>query len=206
MALGYMLGKASSKLLRTDLNTPLIFALSIIPDIDILFQPFGLEHRGPTHSIIICVVAFIPILIIQRKKALPYLIAVSQHSVVGDFLSGGRFQLLWPVTTQYYGTGTVVTSQAGVALECIVFFASIILMLKARDTGNLFRPHNSNLVLAIPTFTVLLPIFLSYPLQVPVLLIPPHLIYLFIFSLSLLITIPKVKKDVLSRVRKKAPV
>jgi hypothetical protein len=43
--------------------------------------------------------------------------------------------------------------------------------------------------LAIPTFTVLLPTFLAFPLDVPISLLPPHLIYLAIFIASLLITI-----------------
>jgi len=45
------------------------------------------------------------------------------------------------------------------------------------------------LLLAIPTFTVLLPIFLSYPLQVPGLLVLPHLVYMVLFLASISISI-----------------
>jgi hypothetical protein len=56
----------------------------------------------------------------------------------------------------------------------------------------LFRPHRSNLVLAVPTFTVLLPIFLSYPLEVPALLILPHLVYTFMFLVIIVIELVRL--------------
>jgi hypothetical protein len=44
------------------------------------------------------------------------------------------------------------------------------------------------LLLAIPTFTVLLPVFLSYPLKVPVVLVLPHLIYTVVFIAAIVIS------------------
>jgi hypothetical protein len=112
---------------------------------------------------------------------------------------GGRFQLLWPITTQYYGIGVSVTSQTGLTLELTAFLASLIIMVAARDLATLIRPRVSNLVLAIPTFTVILPTFLSYPMQVPTWLIPPHIIYLAMFSTSILIAIPKAMGKIRTR-------
>jgi len=169
--------------------------LSIIPDADILLQHFGLiQHRGPTHSIILSLIVFAPILVIYRKKALPYLIALASHALIGDFLLGGPFQLFWPLTTQQYGIGMSVTSQTGVVLELAVFLASLAIMIASRDLTGLIQPRVSNLTLAIPTFTVILPTFLSYPMQVPALLITPHVIYLAMFTTSILIAIPKATK------------
>jgi hypothetical protein len=52
-----------------------------------------------------------------------------------------------------------------------------------------------NLVLTVPIFTVLLPTFLGFPLRVPILLVPPHLFYLAIFSLAfLMVTLRKTKQ------------
>jgi hypothetical protein len=107
---------------------------------------------------------------------------------------GGRFQLFWPVTTEYYGTGASVTDQTGAALECAFFLASVAMMLLTRDIVTLTQPHGSNLMLAIPTFTVILPTFLSYPMQVPALLITPHVVYLAMFTTSILVAIPKTAK------------
>jgi len=192
-ALGYVLGKASAKIAKTELNIPLVLMLSIIPDIDIV-TPF-LEHRGPAHSILMLFIVFIPIFSFYRKKAIPYFLALIQHSLLGDYIAGGRIQLLWPLTTGYYGMEISIKSQTNITLEWIIFLASIIIMLKTKDIVAFFQPHNSNLILAIPIFTVLLPTFLSFPLDVPAWLIPPHLVYTFIFLTSIIIDLFKLLKS-----------
>ena len=48
VALGYLLGKAVSKLWKVDVNIPLLSIASVIVDVDILIP--SLKHRGPTHS------------------------------------------------------------------------------------------------------------------------------------------------------------
>jgi membrane-bound metal-dependent hydrolase YbcI (DUF457 family) len=189
-ALGYILGKASSKLLKTSFNIPAILMLSIIPDVDIVI-PF-LEHRGLTHSIVIASIVFIPIFAIYRKKAAPYFLALIQHSLVGDYVVGGRIQLLFPLTTQYYGTGISIQSQMDIPIEWAAFLASMLIMIKARDINVFFQPHNSNLILIIPTFTVLLPTLLAFPLSVPIILIPPHIVYLVLFVISILVSINRI--------------
>lgn len=194
LALGYISSKASANFLKTELNIPLILTLSILPDIDILI-PF-LEHRGPTHSILVAFVVFIPLFAFFRKKAFPYFLALLQHSLISDYIAGGQIQLLWPVTTQYYGMEIGIKSQTNMAIEWIAFFTATIVMFKAKDLATLFQPHNSNLILTIPTFTVLLPTFLSFPLDVPQWLIPPHLIYMLIFSASIIIDISQVLKGI----------
>ncbi len=183
-ALGYITGKTSATLLKTKLNLPLIFTLSIIPDVDILF-PF-LPHRGPTHSIIIAFIIFTPLFAIYRKKAIPYFIALIQHFLISDYIAGGGVQILWPLTTQTYGIIMDIKSPTNITLEWILFLSSIAIMLKAKDTAALLQPNSSNLILAIPTFTVLLPTFLAYPLEVPLSLIPPHIAYLILFLASIL--------------------
>jgi membrane-bound metal-dependent hydrolase YbcI (DUF457 family) len=164
--------------------------LSVIPDIDLLI-PF-LEHRGLTHSIVIASIVFVPIFAIYHKKATPYFIALIQHSLIGDYLVGGKTQLLFPLSTQYYGTGLSIQSQTSIALEWAAFLLSMLVMLAVKDIKIFFQPHNSNLILTIPTFTVLLPTFLAFPLQVPTILIAPHIIYLVLFITSIFIDIKKI--------------
>jgi membrane-bound metal-dependent hydrolase YbcI (DUF457 family) len=55
MGLAYLIAKASGKLLKVNFNIPLVLVLSILPDIDIIFQFFLKSdiHRGPTHSIVV---------------------------------------------------------------------------------------------------------------------------------------------------------
>ena len=59
-ALGYLTGKATSKLAHVKINLPLLLAVSVIPDLDLLFSGF-MAHRGLTHSIIVISVLMIPL-------------------------------------------------------------------------------------------------------------------------------------------------
>jgi membrane-bound metal-dependent hydrolase YbcI (DUF457 family) len=190
--LAYLLGKASAKLLKVNLNIPLILVLSIIPDIDILGDfIFNSEiHRGPTHSIIVAIVVFIPFFVLYRQKVMPYFAALASHSLIGDFLIGGQLQLLWPLSTNEFGAHELgfpyinIYNPINIALEFTLFAVALVVMLKTRDLFHFFRNSKLNLILVIPIFTVLLPSFVGYPLRVPILLILPHLFYLVIFSIS----------------------
>jgi membrane-bound metal-dependent hydrolase YbcI (DUF457 family) len=164
------------------MNVPLIFTLSVIPDLDILV-PF-LQHRGPTHSIFLEFAVFIPFLVVYGKAAVPYLLALIQHPLIGDLLVGSPAQIFWPLSNRYFGLGIPIRGQTNVALELTVFSVSMIIMLATRDTGFMFRSDVSNVLLVIPTLTVLLPPIVSFPLSVPVLLILPHLIYALMFLAS----------------------
>lgn len=185
LAIGYITSKASSKLLKIEIDIPMIFTLSVIPDIDLLIP--HLQHRGPTHSIIVALVIFIPIFILYKRKAIPYFIALIGHALIGDYMSGSGTQLLWPITTQNFGADMNIASPANIAAEWTLFIVLTIMILETRDIAKLFKPHRSNLILLIPTFTVLLPTFLSFPLEVPFLLIPPHVAYIAMFIISVVV-------------------
>jgi len=191
IAFAYLSGKGSARLLKTGLNIPLIATLAVIPDVDILFHGL-IEHRGPTHSIITALIIFAPFFALYRRAAFPYFVALVQHSLVGDYLAGGRIQLFWPITTQYFGFTMEITSLTNVAIEWTMFLASIALLFRTKDVALFFQPHLSSLILAIPTFTVLLPPILSFPLDVPVLLIPPHVAYAIMFLAAILLALSQV--------------
>jgi len=84
-------------------------------------------------------------------------------------------------------------------LEWLIFITATIIMLKTKDAQKLLQPHNSNLILIIPTCTVLLPTFLAFPLNVPIALMPPHIIYLILFITSILIDIRKIAKQAFNK-------
>jgi hypothetical protein len=200
MALAYLLGKGSAKPLKVNLNIPLIIVLSIIPDLDIIF--FNELHRGPTHSIITALLVFIPFFVIYRQKAVPYFLALASHSLIGDFFIGGHIMLFWPLSSNLYGNYWFyikIWDPINITLEWTLFAISTVIMFRNNDIFAFFQNNKSNLVLAIPIATVLLPTFVSYPLQVPILLITPHLFYLVLFSISIFIVIfriPNRKKGV----------
>jgi hypothetical protein len=197
MALAYLLSKASGKLLKVNFNIPLILVLSIIPDIDILFDfLFNSDiHRGPTHSVIMAILIFIPFFVLYRKKSVPYFVALASHSLIADLIIGGNLQLLWPLSASEFGLYELgfpyidIYSPINIALEFTLFIVAFLVMLKTRDLLHFFRNSKLNLVLVIPIFTVLLPTLASYPLTVPILLILPHLFYLLLFAISVSIVL-----------------
>ena len=184
-ALGYLTGKLASKSLDVNVNLPLLFLVSVFPDIDILIP--GLVHRGPLHSVLLFCLVFLPIFAIYKKRAAPYFVAVIQHVIIGDYLIGGDLQLLWPLTPNTYGLYIGMGSLIHVVLEWCLFIISMTFMIKTMDIVFLFKPHPSNMILAIPVLTVLLPTVISFPLYVPLTLLIPHIIYLILFTIPIMI-------------------
>ena len=184
-ALGYLTGKVAAKSLGVKINFPLLFLASVFPDIDLLIP--GLQHRGPLHSVILFCLIFLPIFAIYKRRAVPYFVALIQHIIIGDFLIGGDLQLLWPLSTSTYGFHVGIASLINIAFEWCLFLVSMSFMVKTRDIFFLFKHHSSNMILAIPVLTVLLPTLISFPLHVPLALLIPHLVYLILFTIPILI-------------------
>ena len=188
-ALGYLTGKIASKPLKVNINIPLLFFASVFPDIDILVP--GLNHRGPLHSVLLFCILFIPILLLYKKRAVPYFVALLQHLLIGDYLTGG-VQLLWPVSMSMYGLGSGIENLSNIALELVLFAASVTVMFKSKDVFQLFKQHPSNTILSIPLIAVLLPTVISYLLSVPLVLLIPHLFYFVLFSFSILTNLKSI--------------
>jgi hypothetical protein len=189
-ALGYLTGKLTAKSLDVNINLPLLSLASVLPDIDILIP--GLVHRGPLHSAVLFSLIFLPIFAIYKKRTAPYFIALIQHIIIGDFIIGGNLQLLWPLTTNTYGFQIGIASLINIIFEWSLFLISMTFMIKTKDILFLFKPHPSNLILAIPLLTVLLPTIISFPIYVPLGLLIPHIFYLILFTIPILIDLKAI--------------
>lgn len=192
IALGYLSCKTASKLLRVKINIPLLFLASVLPDIDLIL---GLEHRGPTHSIIVYAIAFLPIFLVYGKRCLPILVALTQHSLMGDVLTGGGVQILWPVTSQWYGLQICMASDLSISMEWATFLLFLVLFWKINDARSLLKGHKLNLLLTIPVFAIVLPAFLGFPMAVPVALVVPHLILLAILAIPIITGVKRTLRD-----------
>ena len=189
LALGYLTGKTASKILNVNINIPLLFLASVLPDIDLLIP--GLHHRGPMHSAILFSLLFLPIFILYKKRAIPYFVALTQHILIGDFLTGWT-QLIWPITTNWYGLGLEIASLTNILIEWALFLTSTAILFRTRDVWLLLQQHQSNMILAIPVLTVLLPASISFPTYVSLELLMPHLLYITLFTLSILIDLKTI--------------
>ena len=192
-ALGYLTSKTSSAFLKTKLNLPLLFLVSVIPDIDLILQfvePTLFMHRGPTHSIIVQTVIIIPFFVIYRKKALPYYLALLSHSLLGDFFTGG-FEMFWPLSSNWFGDLSFgVMSLTNVAIETILFAITLPIMFKTKDLNQLLKPNNRNLILLVPFGAVLGPMLQigqTYEISLPSLMIIHSVFYICLFGYSLLV-------------------
>jgi hypothetical protein len=178
--LGYLVGKTASKFLRVKLNIPLLFFASIFPDIDILFVPV-LDHRGPIHSVAFLCALFVPLFVVYKKSAVVYFVAVLQHTLVGDFLTGGA-QLMWPVSTDLYGLPIGTCDLISVVLELTFFVVCVAVMVKTKDVLFIFKHRPLNVFVSLILVAVLLPCVIGFHIYVPSLLLIPHIVYLVLFS------------------------
>jgi membrane-bound metal-dependent hydrolase YbcI (DUF457 family) len=208
MALAYLLGKGSSKVLHTKINVPILLVLSILPDIDIIYDFLtGAElHRGPTHSILFALLLFIPVFIIYRKQAIPYFLALISHAAIGDFLIGGQLQLLWPLTNTEFGLHELggpfldIFSSVNLVLEVALFMVATAVLIKSQDWKVFFSSATTNLVLIIPIATVLLPSTIGYPFTDPLIFTEPtlalaHIFYLVLFVIAVFKTLSRLLRE-----------
>lgn len=187
-ALGYLFGKGASKFAGVKVNLTLLFAASVLPDIDLLLR--FLMHRGPTHSIITITALMIPFFILYRKQAIPYSAALLSHVLIGDFFTGG-IELFWPLSHNWYGAlNFEVTSMPVAITELALFLLTLPLMYKLGDLQTLLKPNDKNWALIIPFGSVLGPLLSlgrGQESSLPILLILPSLFYISLFAYSIFV-------------------
>jgi hypothetical protein len=153
-------------------------------------MPSLLEHRGLTHSVILFLAIVFPSILVWKKQAIPYLVAFASHPFLGDYLTATSaadgLQLFFPLSSSWFSGGSETLLITYAYLELALFIVFLTLMLTTRDIITLIKPHSSNLLLAIPISTALLPVFLQFPIPVPTILVIPHLILLILLALPIL--------------------
>lgn len=192
MALGYLTGKASSKALGTSINIPLALALSVLPDIDLFLEPM-LRHGGPTHSLIVLAILFLPVILIWKRTSIPYLAAAASHGLIGDYLTRSintkGVQLLFPLTSARYSAGLEEAELLYIYSEIVLLVVFLSLLFTTKDTSFLTKNHSSNWLLVIPLITLVLPVLIDFPIHVPMELIIPHLILIIMLMLPILVDV-----------------
>ncbi len=187
-ALGYILGKTSSKLSKVKVNLPLLLAASVLPDVDLLLR--FLTHRGPTHSLLTITVLMVPFFLLYRKRAIPYYAAMLSHILIGDFFTGG-VELFWPLSHSTFGVLNLDTAGLLVStIELILFLLTLPFMYKLGDLKTLLKPDNKNWALIIPLGAIIGPLVSlgrGREDALPALLIIPSLFYIGLFSYSLFV-------------------
>jgi len=168
----------------------LVLTLSVLPDVDLFLEP-TLRHGGPTHSLIILIILFLPVIVVWRKKSIPYLAAAASHSLIGDYLTRSvktrGVQLLFPLTSKWYSAGLEEAELLYVYSEIILFILFLSLLFTTRDIAVLTKNHPSNWLLLIPVLTAVLPVLTDFPLHVPIELVIPHLALIALLMIPILV-------------------
>ena len=165
------------------LNFALLFTVSIIPDIDLLFFRF-MVHRGATHSLLFSLLAPLPFIAVYKKRAIPYWIALLSHSLIGDIFSGG-IQLFWPVSRDWiFILNNSSGDLFGAVLELSLFVVCTTVMVINKDFQKMLSRNTNKIYWLIPFGAVLGPLLIHSPPygSFPLLLVAPSLFYLAIFS------------------------
>jgi membrane-bound metal-dependent hydrolase YbcI (DUF457 family) len=168
----------------------LVLTVSVLPDIDLFVEPV-LRHGGPTHSLILLIILFVPVILIWKKTSIPYLAAAASHSLIGDYLTRSiktrGVQLFFPLTTKWYSAGLEEAELLYVYSEIILFILLLSLLFTTRDNKFLTKNHPSNWLLMIPILTLVVPVLTDFPIHVPVELIIPHIVLIAMLILPILI-------------------
>ena len=133
---------------------PLIMILGILPDIDILFESFGVLHRTVTHSLLTYSVLFIPFFVAYNWRAIPYFVAVISHFIFGDLLIG-QVALFWPLHQSFIGFNFTMSSLTDIAIESVGLLLAAGIIIYNGDLKRTLSVDKHNLLMALPLLAII---------------------------------------------------
>ncbi len=130
---GYLTVRTFDRVCKTKTKTWVALTAGIIPDVDLFFVPFGLEHHTYTHSILL----WLPFLLFVyfSKPFLPVYLGIVQHMF--DDALVGTVPLLLPLGGIQIGLSLGAPSPADTLLECGGFIVATIIAYKNGDITKL---------------------------------------------------------------------
>ena len=177
MSAAYILTRGLKRGRWQSMNIPLIWAFSLLPDLDLLIP--GVRHMGPTHSITFAIAVLVFLILYKGREGIPYFLAYSSHTVLGDLITNRGVMFLWPFTQRAYQVPHPFLRNPvfNVNLELILFGLFILVFIITKDYG---EPHSNitKLVSLIPFTALLVPVVCGYPVPVPLRLVPFHLVFM----------------------------
>jgi membrane-bound metal-dependent hydrolase YbcI (DUF457 family) len=123
LALGYFSAFSVSRYTKEKIIIPVVWFFSMVPDLDELFYRY-IVHRGPSHSIVVAIIVFIPVLLVFRS-GWAYFAALASHILIGDFFVPPT-QMFWPLSRAWFGAPSAF--QLTGVLETVVEVSLFALM------------------------------------------------------------------------------
>ena len=149
IALGHIVGRIFGRLTGDEANIPLVWSLSVVPDLDLLFR--GLDHRGPSHSLVVALAVFAPFLLYKFRKSIVYLAVLTAHTVIGDYFTG-EVMMLWPFSHENFVFQYTISMEnpLEVYLELAFFVVFLGVFVLKRDYKQLLNSGVESLLLLVP--------------------------------------------------------
>jgi membrane-bound metal-dependent hydrolase YbcI (DUF457 family) len=135
-------------------SIPVLLFLSVIPDIDLLFRGFGVEHRTFTHSFLFWLILFMPFFLVFGYKTLPYFIAVASHFTFGDLLMDSTM-IFWPFSQSYLGLNIPMYSRPDIIIEATVLVLALGISYFNGDLSQIFSYNTKYVLMLLPLSIVL---------------------------------------------------
>ncbi len=172
--LGLVLGVVFAGKRRGKLFVPVVLMLAVLPDVDLFFGSFGVEHHTFTHSLFFWVVFFVPVLVVYRRRFIPYFVAVVQHFAFGD-LFVGEVMLFWPFSFSYFGFNNAMMSGFNVGLETAGLLLAAAVLYFSGDLKRLLSVDVRNVLMFFP-FLALVTSMLFFAVDVPIVPLVVHIL------------------------------
>jgi membrane-bound metal-dependent hydrolase YbcI (DUF457 family) len=135
--------------LKTRVNPYVVLLLGALPDMDLFFASFGVQHRTVTHSLIFWPVVFIPVFVKYRKQSIPYFVALTQHIVLGDLIVN-YVKPFWPISSVKLGLGLNLMSLGNIVIEIAGLIIFLMLLRFKGDYKLMFGVKKHNLLSIAP--------------------------------------------------------
>ena len=130
----------------------LALLIGTIPDFDIYFFFAGSYHATYTHSILTWSPVFITLLLLFRKRAIPYIIGISAH-FLGDFLTN-EIPFLFPIIETDFGLILGNDPYYATSLEIGALTVATFIAYSNGDLRSSMRVWPKNLLSFIPLFVL----------------------------------------------------
>jgi hypothetical protein len=183
LAISYFITKILSYNSKTKPDLKIIWILALLPDIDLLIPQ--IPHRGQTHSVVLQLALFLPIIIYYGRITLPYLFSLLSHSLIGDIVSYSKIMLFWPLDSGWYSLTIPWRYHSYVYyLEAAIFIPFVFFFIQQKDYQRLFKGKSHNLLTLIPATALIVPIFFNSRLITPRSLLSINILALGILLLS----------------------
>jgi len=148
MALGYLFAWVVARGRRQTLVVWVALTAAVLPDFDLLFGGFGLAHETYTHSLVVWA-PMVLLLVTWRSGSLPYVAALLQHIVVGDFLIGS-IPLLLPLSGAGFGLGLGMPSMPDALIEFSSLLIMVVVMVRSGDLRRLMSGSREGALMVVP--------------------------------------------------------